>query len=106
MAIELDIQSWQQGTGGSRECGALVRPDWRGLQARLLAAREARRTFVAGGSTGGSGSSGSFDGPVARWISALGHHSAFVNPNDSANRNADGANEAIVAAEDRSGDRG
>jgi hypothetical protein len=106
MAIEFDSQVWQQEARKPRESRGIVRPDWHSLQARLLAARDAGRAFAQNGSTDRSGNSGSFDRPAARCISVFGMDSAFVNPNDSADRNAGVVNEAFVADEVESGDRG
>jgi len=106
MVIDFDKQHWQQGTGGHGESAGRVRPDWHGLQARLLAARDARAAFAAGASAGSSRDLGSFDGMAARRMVAFGLGSAFVNPNDSANRNAEGVNETHVADETENGERG
>jgi hypothetical protein len=106
MVIEFDNLEWQRGSPGPHESGRLARPDWHGLQARLRAARDAARVFAAGGSTSRSASCGSFDGSAARWIVDFGQDSAFVNPNDSAIRNASVVKVDLVADESKYGDRG
>ena len=106
MIIEFDKQAWQQRAHEPRRICERVRPDWRGLQMRLLAARDARRAFAAERSEVRSESCGSFDEPAARWLGVLEPRSAFVNLTDSANRNAGGFNVGFVADELTSGDRG
>jgi len=106
MAIEFDNREWSRDALGYRETGARVQPDWHGLLARLLAAREAGRA-IAGTEAGGAGANpGSFDGAAARRITGFGPDAAFVNLNDSANCNADEVKGSLVAEQFRSGDRG
>lgn len=107
MVMEFNTQDWQHGRQASREPGSLVRPDWEGLYARLLAARQMRRALAHNESGSRQAApSGSFDSVSARWVVASGHDSVFVNSTDSANRNAGGAMETRVAVVCRSGDRG
>jgi len=106
MAIEFDEQIWQPGgLDASRSC-APMQPDWHGLRARFLAVRETRRACSPGDAGRRGTKPGSFSGHAARTIGAFSRPLAFVNPNDSANRNAAKAMDQIVADECMSGDRG
>lgn len=106
MAIELDDHIWQHALLGSAQGCGQMRLDWHGLRCRLLAARETVQALAAGCAYGEAAVIASFSGQAARMIGAFAQESAFVNPNDSANRNADGANMAFVADGFSSGDRG
>jgi hypothetical protein len=106
MAIEFDEQIWQHGGLDASQSAAPMQPDWHGLRARLLAVRETHRAYSPSFKGQGHTKPGSFSGHAARTIWAFARPLAFVNPNDSANRNAATALDQIVADDFMSGDRG
>ena len=106
MAIEFDKLEWSRDALGYRETGARAQPDWHGLRARLLAARDAGRAIAEGEPDDAGARQGSFDGAAARRIIGFGGDAGFVNLNDSANCNAGGVKGSLVTSQTISGDRG
>jgi len=106
MVMEFDKHEWKHDAQGLCRQDGPVRPNWQGLQARLFAARAARRVLPTDTTASRRPPFGSFDDHSARAIVAFGCDSAFVNPNDSADRNAGDANGSHIAAQSRNGERG